>query len=362
MRCNQRNLKEFLNKLSSKIQVSVEDDGTENSQVVLESEDIFFGSLNHTIASLSICKVTDVSKAQRSVHNVNCHVFLDQAPSSLCSSGSGKKSDELCSECAGGSYLMRVFNEVKHSSGTIDLARHAMTASSEVSDSVYTDDLKDDNESMQPTDLSVKMVKIVQVATGTMMEDLQSIPELKSTGSDIKIEKSAKDVGIQSCVKAVKKTNVKGNQMLRKVMTIKPIRRKHRGYPLEKFLMQKVERMRHRLSELKKELAEKEQSTSTSETESLHEALVPTSCNDFWPPQPITAMLSKNDGSTAIVPSALPNQVENETSVALTSSLSKSKSDKNDAEKPFTCPMEGCSTLCIFAPPLSAKPNNFRAF
>ena len=342
-------MKEFLNKLSSKIQALIEDEATENSEAVLESEEIFFGSLNHTIASLSTCKVTDVSKDPPSVLHVNCHVFLDRAPSWLCSSRifpeSGKNSGELCSECAGDSYLMRVFNEVKHSSGTIDLGRPAMTARSGVSSLVDMDDLTDNDECLEPTDLSVRKVTMIAVAMETI-EDPQSIVDLKSRASEIKMAKSSKDVGIQACVKPVKKKYLKGNQILGKRITAKPIRRKHRGYPLEKFLLKKVERMRQRLLELNTELAEKEQSPSTSEPELLPEALVPSSSNDQQPPA-VTVASFKIDGTTAIVPSMESNPVENENWVALASS---SDAGKNGTGKPFECPMEGCSTLCIFIP------------
>ena len=329
-----------LSNLSSKIQVCVEKE-PDNLKVILESDSIFYGSLVHTMASLSLCKVFDVSKDPQAVHQVNCFVFLDRLPGMLRRS---KSSRELCTECSEGSNLMKVFNAVKHSSETIDLTRPQLPVRRMEVDPPDMNSFKaDEDQCLEPTDLSIK--KPTEVAAGiveTTPTIPPSVPKQVTKDIEIVLDKSSNDVGIQASEKSGKYTTSKGDKVLRKVMTtVKPIRPKHRGFPLEKFLMLKVKRMQQRLLDLQKELAAKELNDSNTQSDSLAEAEVPTLQSG-----PVTVVYFGNDGSTAIVPSMSPNPVEmnlNETSIALVP-----PADTSEAEKPFKCPMAGCSKLSNF--------------
>ena len=167
VRCSREDFTECLSNLSSEIQVLVAEEA-QNSKLVLESEEMFYVSLQHTMATLSICKVTDVSKDPKCVHHVNCLVLLDRSP---CKSGS-KHTADLCPECTKGSYLMTVFHEVKHSSGTIDLCDPQVKVTTMLTDEPELKSLQGGSDKhVEPTDLSFKsMVASTTEPTIEMVE------------------------------------------------------------------------------------------------------------------------------------------------------------------------------------------------
>ena len=89
-----------------------------NFNMVLNSEPIFYGTLVHSMASISLCKMSEVEGEPESGHHVNCYVFLDRKPLSPPNS---KTSGSFSKTCIQSSHLIIVFNEVRNLSSVIDL-------------------------------------------------------------------------------------------------------------------------------------------------------------------------------------------------------------------------------------------------
>ena len=353
----------LLTNLSSKIQVLVAEEGqeSENSKVVLASESIFYGTLVHSMASLSFCKVFDVKSDAESGHPVSCYVFLERQASSPQNS---KNSGSFCKNCVGESHLMTIFDEVRRSSSVIDLVSCSQlkaTGPMEI-DSLEPQKLNaqddDDDECM---DLRIKKVPST-TTTATTTETVPETPLEKNPPSTLKQEtsnskvlltQSSKGIGVQGCENHAKETETasKAKQQLRKLKA-KPIQRKHKGLSRQAYLRNKVQQMQQRLLELEKQRQMEpfavpvlmNNSTSQSEAQ-FNSGSVTTQQSPLSSPTTTFILVQNPDGSNTMVPESLLNQISNQnSSIPLTPvATNNNKGGNSSEEKSYKCPEQGCS-------------------